>query len=225
MNASPQVKSNVTMNRVIISCLLFIVAIVALSCQESLPVYMPPQNIMTMKISLVEELDSRVAPPGHQAIHIVMTGQNVFDEVFYDSVDIKGSVRVWWERKANFFGTLYLTSANFVDKELIHDGKMLLSPGQQFTVETFWDMKSDDSVYLPGRMDFSFFSKRPYCDVNIKCANPELFMAEATLNVYDKIGYISAAPKEFTFIAKVCNLCGVGPACPPPPGGCGSAQP
>jgi hypothetical protein len=74
-------------------------------------------------------------------------------------------------------------------------------------------------------MDFTFLLKRPYCDVNIKCANPELFMAEATLNVFDKIGYVAAPPREFTFIGTICDKCGIGPSCPPPPGGCGSNAP
>lgn len=48
---------------------------------------------------------------------------------------------------------------------------------------------------------------------------------ETSVNIYDRLGYIAAPPVSFTFVAKGCDRCGVGPVCPPPPAGCGSQEP
>ena len=194
-------------------------AIVSLSCEESLPIYVAPTNILSLRIAQIEQLNNRQAPPSRQAVHIKLIGENIHDEVFQDSVNIKGSLRIWWKRKPERYRTMYLTLENFTSRDLIHNGRMLLLPGQQFTVEATWDMKTDDSVYVasPTEMNFAYPLER-VCDYNIACADPEAFVVEASLNVYDRIGYVVAEAKEFSFVGKVCILCGRGPFCFPPPG-------
>lgn len=199
-------------------------ALLSMTCHESLPVYVFPQNIISFKIVSVEQLSDRVSPPDHQTVHFILTGENIFDEVFQDSVDFKGSMRIWWKRKPDRYRTIYLTQLNLVNKELVHNGKMLLVPGQQFTMEAYWNLKSDDSLYLVREMNFQYIARR-ICDYNIACADPEEFVAEASLNIYDRLGYISAPATSFGFTGRVCVNCGIGPVCPPPPGGCGSNTP
>ncbi len=197
------------------------VAIFSLSCDEKLPVYVQPTNILSLRVAKIEQLNDRQAPPGQQAVHIKLIGENIHDEVFQDSVNIKGSMRIWWKRKPDRFRTIYLTIDNFTSRELIHNGRMLLVPGQQFTVDVTWNMKTDDSVYVasPNEMNFLILNER-ICAYNIACADPEGFVVETSLNVYDRLGYIIAEPTEFSFTARLCFLCGRGPFCPPPPSGC-----
>ena len=196
-------------------------AMISLSCDEKLPVYVPPTNILSLHVAKVAQLNDRQAPPDHQAVHIQLLGENIYEEVYLDSVDVKGSMRIWWKRKPQRYRTIYLTLQNFTSRDLIHDGKLQLVPGQQFAVEATWDMKTDDSVYVAGvnEMNYSYPLNR-VCDYNIACADPEGFIIEASLNVYDRLGYISAEPKEFIFVGHQCIDCGRGPVCPPPPGGC-----
>lgn len=212
--------------RIIAFCCIGCACLLGLSCNESLPVYSPPTNILALRVSTIEQLSDRAAPPpSRQAVRIVFTGQNIHDEVFQDSIDIKGSVRIWWKRKPQRFRTMYLAEANFKEKNLISSGKLLLVPGQQITLETIWNLKSDDSVYLPNDMNYRNLRSRPFCGPNLKCADPEEFIVEAAASIYNRIGYISAPPASFVFIAKTCYLCGQGPYCPPPQGGCGSQVP
>jgi len=195
-------------------------AFVSLTCEESLPIYEQPQNVLAVNVSLVEQLADRIARPGRQVAHIVVVGENIHDEVFQDSVNIRGTMRIWWQRKPGRYRTIYLTEQNLVERNLVRNGKMLLIPGQQFTMDTYWNLKSDDSLYLPTEMNFARLTQR-VCDYNIACSDPEVFVIEVSLNVFDRIGYVLAPPKEFTFIGRVCIDCGIGPVCPPPPGGCG----
>ena len=199
-----------------------LLASLSLTCNESLPTYTFPKNVFSVDVTLIEQLTNRVARPGHQMVHLVITGRNNFDEVFYDSAKIKGTVRIWWRRKPLRYITLYLTEKNLTNPGIIQNGKILLTPGQQFSMSAFWNVKSHDSLYLPDEMDFTYASSsRRGCDYNVLCSDPEEFVFETSLQVYEKIGYVSAPMREFVFLGTACLYCGVGPYCPPPPGGCG----
>lgn len=177
------------------------VALVALSCDEALPVYQPPANVLAVSVSQVEQLNDRVAPPGRQAVHVVIDGENVHDEVFLDSVRIEGNVRIWWKRKPSRYITIPINQNNITNPNLIQNGKMLLLPGQKFSLDFYWNMRSVDSVYLPYEMNFAFLIRR-VCGIRLACADPEDFVVETSLVVYDRLGILVAPPKEFTFIAK-----------------------
>src|SRR5258708_35046832 len=142
-------------------------ALSPLSCRESLPTYVFPKNIMSFNVATIEQLSNRLARPGHQAVHMVLVARNTFDEVFEDSVAIKGSVRIWWQRKPRRLRTLYLTQDNMVDPGLIADGKMILLPGQEFGLNLTWDMLTDDSLYIPSEMNFSFETRERQCDYSV----------------------------------------------------------
>jgi len=189
------------MNRTMAGLVAAVFLALSWSCDESLPVYVPPANILRLTISRIEQLNDRAAPPGRQSVRIDLEGENIYSDVFYDSVDIQGQVFVWWKRKPDRSRTLYLTQANFVDRALIANKKMLLEPGQKFTVETYWNMKSDDSLYLVNEMNFAGLRRR-VCAFNVACSDPETFVAEASLKVYDKIGFVGAEAKEFSFTGR-----------------------
>ncbi len=194
----------------IFSILLF--GIISLTCKESLPSYVFPKNVLTFQVTEMGQLNDRLAPPTSMIVHVKLVGQNIYDEVFQDSVNIKGSVRIWWKRFPFLFRTLYLTEKNFSDRSLIHNGRLTLLPGQQFSLDVYWDCKTDDSVYLPPRMiDQSLYLAS--CAQNVLCAEPEQFMVETSLTVYERLGVLVAAPGEFTFIPRRCAGCGL-PPCP-----------
>jgi hypothetical protein len=189
---------------------LIVAALYALSCKEELPTYVAPQNVLALSVTTIEQLSDHVAPPEAQVVHLVLTGENVFDEVFMDSVDVKGTMTIWWKRKPDRSRTIYLTEKNMTDRSLIHNQRLMLVPGQTFSMDVDWDLRSDDDIYLPSEMDFLFARKR-YCEHNVICSNPEVFVVEVSLNVYNRLGYLSAPPREFTFIGRMCVLSGYPP--------------
>jgi hypothetical protein len=195
----------------VLSAVIFFAALISFSCSEALPVYSPPQNVMSLEVTKVEQLNDHIAPPHRPRVHIVLVGENIFDEVFYDSVNIRGSMRIWWKRKPRRYRTIYLDERNMTDRSLIRNNRMMLLPGQRFSLEAYWDIRSDDGMNLISEMDFSY-SMRRYCDFNVVCANPEEFVIEVSLNVFDRLGYISATPKEFKYVARAC-VCAAFPPC------------
>ena len=189
-----------------------LIALFSLSCQESLPTYVFPTNIMSLDVKTIEQLSNRIARPGHQLVHMVLIGKNTFDEVFEDSVDIRGSARIWWKRKPRRFRTIQLSAQNFTDPALISNGKMMLLPGQQFGLDLYWNLMSDDSLYLVSEMIFNNLRQERQCDWDVACSDPETFVVEASLSVYNKIGYVPAPAREFSFIGTTC-ITGSGPYC------------
>ena len=174
----------------------------ASGCNENLPVYVDPQDVMQISVVAVEQLDDHLAPPGRQRVRIVLRGVNNYEEPFLDSVRIEGTMKIIWERQPFRFRTVKLTQRDLTDASLVTNGKMLLLPGQAFSMEIFWNMRSDDGVYLPSLMNFAWLTRR-VCAPNIACADPETFIIETTLNVYDQIGVLRAVPMKFTFVARV----------------------
>jgi hypothetical protein len=121
-------------------------------CKESLPVYQDPQDVLSLRIAAVEQLDDHLAPPGRQAVRIVLQGTNLFDEPFLDSVRFDGTMKIIWERQPFRFKTIHLTKKDLSDPSMVINGRMLLVPGQSFSMEVLWNMRSDDGISpgLPG---------------------------------------------------------------------------
>lgn len=191
--------------QILVVLVFFVVALFGLSCKESLPVYTAPTNILALKVSTIEQLNDHAAPPGNQMVRIVFSCENIYEEVFQDSVDIKGTVFIWWKRKPTRVRTISISLANLRERDLISNGKLLLTPGQQVSFETLWNMKGDDSLYFPSEMNFAFLRKRQ-CWYNTACADPEEFVVETSLNLYDRLGYVVAPATSFIFIGKTYIL-------------------
>jgi len=180
--------------------LLALLTCAGYGCKESLPVYEDPQNVLSIRIAAVEQLDDHIAPPGRQAVRIVLVGTNLFDEPFLDSVNISGTMKITWERQSFRYKTFHLTQKDLTDPSMVINGKMLLLPGQSFSLEVVWNMRSDDGIYLPALMNFAWLTRRQ-CAPGIACADPETFFVETSLNVYDRLGVLHAPTAEFTFVA------------------------
>ncbi|MBI4810250.1 MAG: hypothetical protein HY800_02155 [Ignavibacteriales bacterium] len=180
------------------------------SCEESLPVYILPNKVIEIKVTKVEQLNDHIAPPNRPLVHIVIQGENIYDEVFWDSVDIKGSMRIWWKRKPVRYRTIYLTEKNLTDRTLIYNRKMMLLPGQRFSLDVYWNVRTDDGIFLPNEMDFAYLIRR-YCEHNVACGSPEDFVIEVSLNIYNRLGYLIAPVKEFIYRPRACVVDGFPP--------------
>ena len=184
----------------IVPAIILAMTAAGFGCQESLPVYQDPQNVLSVAVTAVEQLDDHLAPPGKQAVRIVLQGVNMYDEPFLDSVRLDVTMKITWERQPLRVRTLQLTRKDLSDPSLVVNGKMLLIPGQAFSMEVLWNMRSDDGVYLPALMNFAWLIRR-VCAPNIACADPETFIIETSLTVYDRLGVLRAPTAEFTFVA------------------------
>ncbi len=185
-------------------------AFISLSCNETLPSYRTPGNVLSVSLASYEQLNDHVAPPTSPLVHLVVQCRNIHDETFWDSVDVRGTMRIWWKRKPSRYSTIPLGEVNFTDRSLIHEGKLLLVPGQQFTLDAYWNLKTDYGLFMVEEMDWSD-PTRKYCQANVYCAPPEIFVVEISLTLYDRLGPVAAAPKEITIVGRACALLGYPP--------------
>src|SRR5579862_831957 len=127
--------------------LSILLAIVSFRCDESLPVTVYPTNVLSIQITKVEQLPDRVAIPGKQIVHIQLTGENTFDDVFQDTADITGSMMIWWQRLPQFYSTIPLNLKDLNERNLIQGNKLTLLPGQKFTMDIYWNLHADNGIY------------------------------------------------------------------------------
>lgn len=189
----------------LVALTLSLSSLLAVSCQESLPVYTAPANILAAEVVSIEQLNDRQAPPGAQAVRVLLSIENRHDEVFFDSVDIRGMIRFSWDRKRTRGRMLSIAERNLKNRDLIVHRRLLLVPGQRIFFEVIWNMKSDDSLYLPSEMNFAEARKRQ-CYYNVICADPEVFTAEASLKVFNSLAEVATVRKEFTFVGRAYIL-------------------
>lgn len=183
--------------------------LIFMRCSESLPTYKFPDQVLSLQVTLVEQLPDRVAPPGNQMVHVRLTAENVYDDIFQDSVDVKGTVRIWWQRMPGRLRTIYLSVKNFSNRTLVQNGQLTLLPGEQFTMDVYWNLKDDDSIYIPG-VDF-IYQPIHMCDVNVICGDPEIFVLDASVSIYDRLGFVAAPEVDFPFVKRECYSPGLPP--------------
>jgi hypothetical protein len=186
-------------NNIILACCVAAAVFFSLSCNETLPAYVAPKNFLALKVETVQTLNAHVAPPGEQMVRIVVSCENIFDEVFQDTVNVHGTLHITWVRKPVRDRTIYITLSNMRERELISNAKLLLVPGQSVSFETFWNLKGDDSLYFPQEMNWANLRKRT-CGYNTACSDPEEFVIDATINLYDRVGNLVAPPQSFMFV-------------------------
>jgi hypothetical protein len=188
---------------------IFLVAL-GTGCHETLPDYAAPGNVLSVALLSYEQLNDHVAPPTHPLVHLVVQCRNEHDEVFWDSVGVSGTMRIWWKRKPSRFTTIALSEKNFTERSLVNNGKLLLVPGQQFTLDAYWNLVGDNGLNMIDEMDWTNPTQK-YCAANVYCAPPEIFVVEVSLKIYNRLGVVTAPDAQITIIGRSCAVPGYPP--------------
>lgn len=173
-------------------CLAGVLGLSVLSCDESLPPYTPPQDVLA--ITQVFAAQGTINP-GIPILNVLITGVNQYEETFEDTVNANGEVRIWWKRHPEFKATLPLSNGHFVPPTPIRGSRLTLDPGDTFHMKTVWYMMSDEGEYLIDLLDYSIDDVRG----DFEYARPETLMIEIELMIYRQIGMIRSDPVSFEF--------------------------
>lgn len=207
---------NTPISRIAFHVAFVLFGVMSITCDESLPTYKFPSNVLSVQVTRVEQVNDRLAPPGRQAVHFQITCENIYTDIFQDSVDVRGIVKVWWKRKPSRSRTIYITQKYFSNRSLIQNGQLTMLPGQQFTMDVYWNLKGDDSVSF---LEDMMYQPLHRCEPNnyaLFCADPEIFSVQPSISIFDRLGFIPSSSVDFPFVMEQCENCGV-PPCP-----CGS---
>ncbi len=171
---------------------IIILLLVLLSCEESLPPRIVPQNTM----EITEIITNQEANGGGIFIAIKVVGVNRYGETFQDTVKVKGNIHIWWAKKPEIEANVPLSNRHFTDPTRISGNVLTLDPGEEFHLETLWYLNTDEGKYIINLLDFS---NSPVVN-GIVTAAPEKFVLEVQLTLFEETGLLLSNLHEFTII-------------------------
>jgi hypothetical protein len=160
-----------------------------ISCEESLPTYQAPINVLGIeKIVAEQEYD----PQQGINIKFEVIGRNFYEETLEDTLNVRGSIRIRWKREPAFQATLTLGNDHFI-KTSVRDGMLRLDPLQDFVVTTRWWLKTDENLSF---MDICAPDVATYDGEKI-WSEPETFLFDVRLTVFDGSGDLPSREQTF----------------------------
>jgi len=172
---------------ILILCLILPV----LSCDESLPPRIAPENTL----QIVDIWASQMANGGI-FVRFLIIGENLYEETFNAEVNVSGKLRIKWKRKPEKVATYDLNNSLFVEPTRIDGRTLTLDPGEQFYIAVSWYLNTDDGENIMDSLDFSDNNIQG----NIITAKPEIFECETKVTVFDQVGLLISDVYEFTLV-------------------------
>ena len=191
---------------IILPLVVIVFAMLSITCDEALPTYVAPKNVLSVHLETAEQLSDRMAPPPyHSMVRVRLVVENSYDEVFFDTVNISGTMTISWIRRPLRVRNIQIEEKDFLERGLIKNRKMMLLPGQKVGIQFFWDMKSDDSVYFPYEMNFLPAADRAcgvYLGYTVICSNPEEMMIEGSVSVFKNLAPVQVEASTFNIVGR-----------------------
>lgn len=204
----------------ILSC----IALITLSCNESLPAYNPPENVLRVSISSLTTPTDTIrytmidnnnpnlvavslnSPFNGYEISIV----NLYEETIQDNMEIEGTVELSWVDKPELKTILKISNTSFYDGNLDPvTGLLTLNPTDTVHLRIFWNFKlaTDDWA----------FSQIQYIDGPMYNAGSNKFVADrfhqtmllhgtVKVKLFKSLSFVEAQTKEdfsVTFKGKI----------------------
>ncbi|MCI0493567.1 hypothetical protein L0Z72_01060 [candidate division KSB1 bacterium] len=162
---------------------------VLVSCEESLPPRIVPQN--TLEITGI--IANQEGGDAGIFVAIKVFGVNRYIETFQDTVKVNGNIHIWWARKPEIEANVPLSNRHFTDPTRISGSVLTLDPGEEFHLETLWYLNTDDGNNIIDLLDFS---NSPVIG-GIVTAAPEKFVLEVQLTLFNETGLLRSKLHEF----------------------------
>lgn len=184
------------------------------ACNESLPVYSSPENIlqaMTVPLNSPEDtvryfmrdnnnpnlvtvrLDS---PFNGYEVKIV----NTFDETVQDDADVQGKLELSWKDKTTLTAEIPITITNFYSSHYDpSNGLITINPGDTARLRVFWNFKlttSDWAFTQQQSVDGNMYYVGPLSSEFKRYHLPMEFQMKLHVKIFRSLGYIDAVSKE-----------------------------
>jgi hypothetical protein len=149
-------------------------------CSESLPPRFVPEGPLEISNVLIGQGTSKAGDP---IISVSTTVRNAYDETFDGTIDLTAEVRFWWPRRPDVEAHVPLQLSDHIQ----------LGPGATYRVEQTWFLTTDDGRDILDLLTYFDDDIR----FGIAYAQPETFVAEVRLTVFEETGLITSGPHEF----------------------------
>ena len=157
-------------------------AALLLGCSESLPSRIVPED--TLEIAYVLSNQGTGLAGVHVSISINI--ENVYDETFIGAVDVIGNIHITWPRRPDVEINLPIRR---------QQTELLLDPGDAHIVDSFWFLQIDDGRNVMDLLDYS----RGDIRYGVQYAEPETFLIDVTMTLFNETGLLTYGPEEFIF--------------------------
>ncbi len=171
--------------------LLWLLPLLALACDESLPPRQQPQD--TLAITQVIFTQGMYASgPFMEFVFLIA---NQYEETFQGEVTVNGHATVWWKNHPEIRATLPINNQHFAPPSRLAGHTLTIDSGGHCALKIYWYLALEDGRSLLDLLDYS--GSVPVEGL-IK-SRPETFVMEATIKIFDQTGYLHSEPFTFTF--------------------------
>lgn len=170
---------------------LIVAGILLLNCEETLPPYTLPQETLILKPLIASQ---GTVGPGIPVINILIQGENQYEEVFQDTVSVKGELIIYWENRPDYIRSIPLNNTQFLEPTPILGRTMTLAPGEIFSMQVVWYLDTDDGLYIPDSLEYSDRLVN-----GLLYAEPITFVLQANLTLFNQLGLLQSEPFYFVF--------------------------
>ncbi|HKJ68373.1 MAG TPA: hypothetical protein VKA68_10495 [bacterium] len=125
------------------------VVVLFFRCEESLPPYGPPADVVRVtKLQAVTATEQLTDPEGRIRSYVIflIDGINNYDDTLQDTAAVTGRLHVWFDADPSWTATLPLTNADISEPTDYSNGVLTLDPQEQFHLHTEWNLLSDDGT-------------------------------------------------------------------------------
>ncbi len=184
------------------------------SCNESLPVYIPPSDIFgasvrplnaltdTVRYSMRDDNNPNlvrvtlITPFNGYEIAIV----NRYEETIQDKMEIEGTVDLLWAEKPDLNAVLTLSNTSIYDGDLDPvTGLLTVNPGDTIRLRVFWNFRltTNDWAFTQVRYtDGPAYSIGPMQVVSDRFHQTMLLNAVVKVKIFRSLSFIEAHTKE-----------------------------
>ncbi|MHB1050907.1 MAG: hypothetical protein ACYC09_12575 [Bacteroidota bacterium] len=184
------------------------------SCNESLPVYTPPENVLSIEINpLNAETDSvrysMLDNNNPNLVRVTLTSPfhgyeiaivNNYEETIQDDLEIEGNLELSWEEKPELKAVIPITNTSFYDGDLDPvTGLVTINPGDTIRLRVYWDFRLTSSVWAFTQVQYTdgpAVVVGPMQVVSDRFHKPMLLAATIKVKILRSLSFIETAKDE-----------------------------
>ena len=175
-----------------VASILLLAMAVSMSCDESLPPYLDPRDVLQGSLS-----GRYILTVNQNSVLVSFTVKNIYEETFQAPAILRGTVQITSKRYLSIQKTFQFTSANLAHANNYNpaSGVLTIDPQDSIVLTTNWNFIDDAGKDL--RQTLFAYSADQTCGFR-RIALEETFILKGSVKVYDKVSDASAGPTEFS---------------------------
>ncbi len=175
------------------------------SCEESLPTYVDPSDLLALT-----DISAEVSGVQRSSLNIHIKGVNNYDDALYDTAGVNGSLHVLIPENGYWKVDLPIQNANITDATE-YDGIVLtIAPNDTFHLHIIWNLVIGDTLDILPDFPISHINEK----TGVKYLEPAIVKYWAEFSLYDQAGYLEFDTREYEFKGFYSDTLGVLPEDP-----------